>query len=186
MVASSFSCRSPLLKGSSSTLWPRTAESRWIVCKLHPVSEAGGSIETTRQIVAYGRQRRFAQRHLRCSCGGFAMPWLEQASDLTPMSCSERSPQREATGFCIGLMPRSIGSIAPRMHKARSEKSREVSAPLQNLRHECSGEKQMRCRNRLYRLKYQIIEMVGAEGFEPPTLCSQSRCATRLRYAPML
>ena len=28
--------------------------------------------------------------------------------------------------------------------------------------------------------------MVGAEGFEPPTLCSQSRCATRLRYAPML
>ena len=26
--------------------------------------------------------------------------------------------------------------------------------------------------------------LVGAEGFEPPTLCSQSRCATRLRYAP--
>ena len=31
-----------------------------------------------------------------------------------------------------------------------------------------------------------MILMVGAEGFEPPTLCSQSRCATRLRYAPML
>ena len=27
-------------------------------------------------------------------------------------------------------------------------------------------------------------QMVGAEGFEPPTLCSQSRCATRLRHAP--
>jgi hypothetical protein len=27
--------------------------------------------------------------------------------------------------------------------------------------------------------------MVGAEGFEPTTLCSQSRCATRLRYAPI-
>ncbi len=26
--------------------------------------------------------------------------------------------------------------------------------------------------------------MVGAEGFEPPALCSQSRCAARLRYAP--
>src|SRR4051812_3991831 len=26
--------------------------------------------------------------------------------------------------------------------------------------------------------------MVGATGFEPATLCSQSRCATRLRYAP--
>ncbi len=28
------------------------------------------------------------------------------------------------------------------------------------------------------------IKMVGARGFEPPTPCSQSRCATRLRYAP--
>gem|GEM_PF-6606508 len=28
-------------------------------------------------------------------------------------------------------------------------------------------------------------DMVGARGFEPPTLCSQSRCATRLRYAPI-
>ncbi len=27
-------------------------------------------------------------------------------------------------------------------------------------------------------------EMVGAVGFELTTLCSQSRCATRLRYAP--
>ena len=36
-----------------------------------------------------------------------------------------------------------------------------------------------RCRSR-----YSQIMLVGAEGFEPPTLCSQSRCATRLRYAP--
>ena len=28
------------------------------------------------------------------------------------------------------------------------------------------------------------LKLVGAEGFEPPTACSQSRCATRLRYAP--
>ena len=28
--------------------------------------------------------------------------------------------------------------------------------------------------------------LVGAERFELPTLCSQSRCATRLRYAPTL
>ena len=26
--------------------------------------------------------------------------------------------------------------------------------------------------------------MVGVEGFEPPTLWSQTRCATRLRYTP--
>lgn len=29
-----------------------------------------------------------------------------------------------------------------------------------------------------------LIFMVGARGFEPPTPCSRSRCATRLRYAP--
>ncbi len=28
--------------------------------------------------------------------------------------------------------------------------------------------------------------MVGAPGFEPGTLCSQSRCATGLRYSPTL
>ena len=27
-------------------------------------------------------------------------------------------------------------------------------------------------------------KLVGVEGFEPPTPCSQSRCATRLRYTP--
>ena len=29
-----------------------------------------------------------------------------------------------------------------------------------------------------------LPKVVGAEGFEPPTLWSQTRCATRLRYAP--
>lgn len=29
-----------------------------------------------------------------------------------------------------------------------------------------------------------ISRLVGARGFEPPTPCSRSRCATRLRYAP--
>ena len=29
-------------------------------------------------------------------------------------------------------------------------------------------------------------QLVGARGFEPPALCPQSRCATRLRYAPTL
>ena len=33
----------------------------------------------------------------------------------------------------------------------------------------------MRGRNRLYRLKYLCFTMVGAEGFESPTLCSQNR-----------
>ena len=39
------------------------------------------------------------------------------------------------------------------------------------------------CRRGLQRA--EVVEnLVGAEGFEPTTLCSQSRCATRLRYAP--
>lgn len=32
--------------------------------------------------------------------------------------------------------------------------------------------------------KYAGPKMVGVEGFEPPTFCSQSRRATRLRYTP--
>ena len=31
----------------------------------------------------------------------------------------------------------------------------------------------------------QIFKMVGAAGFEPATPCSQGRCATELRYAPL-
>jgi hypothetical protein len=31
----------------------------------------------------------------------------------------------------------------------------------------------------------KIVVLVGARGFEPPTSCSQSKRATRLRYAPI-
>ena len=36
----------------------------------------------------------------------------------------------------------------------------------------------------LYPDELQAHHMVGVEGFEPPTSCSQSRRATRLRYTP--
>ncbi len=29
-----------------------------------------------------------------------------------------------------------------------------------------------------------FVKLVGLRGFEPPTPCSRSRCATRLRYSP--
>jgi hypothetical protein len=32
----------------------------------------------------------------------------------------------------------------------------------------------------------RLLNMVGEEGFEPPTLWSQTRCATKLRYSPIL
>ena len=35
------------------------------------------------------------------------------------------------------------------------------------------------------RLSYKR-KVVGVEGFEPPTSCSQSRRATRLRYTPTI
>jgi hypothetical protein len=43
-----------------------------------------------------------------------------------------------------------------------------------------------RCSIQLSYRRLQTHNLVGAEGFEPPTPCSQSRCATRLRYAPRL
>src|SRR5690606_38096027 len=39
-------------------------------------------------------------------------------------------------------------------------------------------------RDRLGRVSPTLHDLVGVEGFEPPTPCSQSRCATRLRYTP--
>ena len=45
--------------------------------------------------------------------------------------------------------------------------------------------RQMRYPQAAHFIEYKSLLMVGAEGFEPPTLCSQSRCATRLRYAPI-
>ena len=32
--------------------------------------------------------------------------------------------------------------------------------------------------------RHSPVKLVGEEGFEPPTSCSQSRRATRLRYSP--
>ena len=40
-------------------------------------------------------------------------------------------------------------------------------------------------RLRLYQLNYVRI-MVGVTGFEPATLWSQTRCATKLRYTPII
>ena len=31
-----------------------------------------------------------------------------------------------------------------------------------------------------------LIFLVGVKGFEPPAPCSQSTCATRLRYTPLI
>ena len=33
-------------------------------------------------------------------------------------------------------------------------------------------------------LTFNLSKPIGMTGFEPATLCSQSRCATKLRYIP--
>ncbi len=33
---------------------------------------------------------------------------------------------------------------------------------------------------------YTLVLMVGTRGFEPPTPCTPCKCATRLRYVPIL
>ncbi len=40
-------------------------------------------------------------------------------------------------------------------------------------------------RDRIITEKELKSENIGVEGFEPPTSCSQSRRATRLRYTPL-
>ena len=36
-----------------------------------------------------------------------------------------------------------------------------------------------------YKCHFLLVKVVGVEGFEPPTYCSQSNRATRLRYTPL-
>ncbi len=57
--------------------------------------------------------------------------------------------------------------------RARAWSEQRASAPVRNPAAPVGATK--------YRNRY----LVGVEGFEPPTPCSQSRCATRLRYTPM-
>jgi hypothetical protein len=42
----------------------------------------------------------------------------------------------------------------------------------------------MEMKKALQQMLQGLQTLVGAAGFELATLCSQSRCATRLRYAP--
>jgi hypothetical protein len=47
------------------------------------------------------------------------------------------------------------------------------------------GDRPTRQREKCRENKRQRDNLVGVRGFEPPTPCSRSRCATRLRYTPM-
>ncbi len=44
--------------------------------------------------------------------------------------------------------------------------------------------KRVKCKKGFSFLRSLFLNVVGEEGFEPPTLWSQTRCATKLRYSP--
>ena len=72
---------------------------------------------------------------------------------------------------------------AEMMRNRRSEIADVRDKPQKLLHSSCTGQKWPIFINYISDLFVTDI-MVGETGFEPATLCSQSRCATRLRYSP--
>jgi hypothetical protein len=85
-------------------------------------------------------------------------------------NCCRNSASEPSASLVASLANRPAGRQERGMRKVKGQKARRNAAsdfPLSS-----------------FLLPLLISSMVGAEGFEPPTLCSQSRCATRLRHAP--
>jgi hypothetical protein len=82
-------------------------------------------------------------------------------------------------GWALGFEPRTFGSTIRRSNRL-------------NYAHHIETQKsEPRNQKTLFRSFWALGSgfwvlglLVGARGFEPPTPCSQSRCATRLRYTP--
>ena len=68
----------------------------------------------------------------------------------------------------MGQMVRKSNSVLPRGSNHTFQQAKRMRARKKALQHVLQG----------------LQTLVGAAGFELATLCSQSRCATRLRYAP--
>ena len=91
--------------------------------------------------------------------------------------------------------PRSVGELNELLPLSQSALSQHLAV----LREEGLVKTKRQAQNVLYRDRVaagaahhrgvardllRIEKVVGARGFEPPTLWSQTRCATRLRHAP--
>ena len=68
----------------------------------------------------------------------------------------------------MGPMVRKSNAVLPRGSNHTFQQAKRMRARKKALQHVLQG----------------LQTLVGAAGFELATLCSQSRCATRLRYAP--
>ena len=87
------------------------------------------------------------------------------------------------------LVQRVVGALPP--HKRVNEPSigggklKDPSACFGFTRlHGCFAGPVNTCLSHEGKILFLVIKMVGTRGFEPPTSCSQSRRATRLRYVP--
>src|SRR5688572_26615781 len=97
-----------------------------------------------------------------------------------------------------GASPAEAGSppTEAESNAAASNTAKRIIIPLRNpaaegkqWRRPRNGLGTTRCRSGAFRPNRPADvslseELVGETGFEPATLCSQSRCATRLRYSP--
>ena len=88
---------------------------------------------------------------------------------------------RAGIATCAGLVPNASANSGG---KQKSVNSRSYGAPGGTRTHDPRLRRPVLYPAELRARRRAIRSMVGARGFEPPTLCSQSRCSTRLSYAP--
>ena len=112
--------------------------------------------------------------------------------DLPQTTTTRRSPSKKAqhrqtrtikcnaaTGATVAQLPEPVPKVSP------TYRSQHVHhEPGQHRASGVAGRDRLRHRPRSDRAVYQV-SVVGEGGFEPPTSCTQSRCATELRYSPM-
>ena len=113
--------------------------------------------------------------------GRFSPKASDKASTLLPSVNDLRAPHSTTT--CVFLMHWSAPFSTNALIKNRSGiESKGLQFCAKNRRKLHIRRKKHQTENGLNLMR--DFEVVGAERFELPTLCSQNRCATRLRYAP--
>ena len=106
---------------------------------------------------------------------------------------SRRRPIRDRSASDINFGKPFGLSQLPQRQQALSRKPHTAGSPhrRRRLSHKARARTGSDRRRNAWRTAMSIEParrgsgLVGAAGFEPATLCSQSRCATRLRYAPI-
>ena len=150
-------CRGPCMRGRFSEAWVRLR-------------------------VARGRGRE-DRPSLATACAGARRITVEQGRYAANM-CAVPSAAMLAADLCTRSLPRSCDVVA-----LRSSNHRPAVRILGGLRRQGARRLALPRRYPANVIACEVgikslIHMVGVRGFEPPTHCSQSSCATRLRHTP--